>query len=147
MNCEKYFDFRDLKVWQKCHTIRKDIWLLCKTFPREERYRLSDQMIRASRSATACIAEEYGRFHFQETIQFGRQARGSLYELIDHIDTATECEFLSHEDATRSIENIKTAIWILNGYIKYLKNRKMAARMQPMDTECPPNQQINQSAN
>ncbi|MBA3018821.1 four helix bundle protein [Patescibacteria group bacterium] len=120
----KYNDFRDLEVWQQCREIRKKIWDLCKDFPNEEKFRLSDQMVRASRSATACIAEGYGRFHYQENIQFCRQSRGSLYELIDHLDVAHECEYIDADYAEKVIEQIKSAIQILNGYIKYLKRRK-----------------------
>ena len=97
---------------------------MCKNFPGEEKYRLSDQMIRASRSSTACIAEGYGRYHYQENIQFCRQSRGSLYELIDHVDVAVECDYIAHKYAESLMEEIKTAIRTLNGYIKYLKNRK-----------------------
>jgi four helix bundle protein len=82
-------------------------------------------MIRASRSPTSCIAEGYGRFHFQESIQFCRHARGSLYELIDHIDTAEECGYLNSEESRELIGEIKTAIQMLNGYIRYLKRRKV----------------------
>ena len=120
----KYNDFRDLEVWQKCQELRQNIWELCKQFPKEEKYRLSDQMIRASRSSTACIAEGYGRFHFQENIQFCRQARGSLYELIDHVDVALDCHYIESNASESLINQIKTAIRILNGYIKYLKHRK-----------------------
>jgi four helix bundle protein len=120
----KYDDFRDLEVWNKCRDIRRKIWGVCKEFPVEEKYRLSDQMIRASRSSTACIAEGYGRYHYQENIQFCRQSRGSLYELIDHVDVALECEYLDNNHAESLIQETKTAIRILNGYIKYLKNRK-----------------------
>jgi four helix bundle protein len=126
MKNNKYDDFRDLEVWQKSKDLRQKIWELCKPFPKEERYRLSDQMIRASRSATACIAEGYGRFHYQENIQFCRQARGSLYELIDHTDVAFDCRYIKRDYAEVLIEQIKIAIRILNGYIKYLKGRKKA---------------------
>ena len=121
---KKYRDFRDLDVWQKCSTIRQKTWKLCKTYPAEEKYRLSDQMIRASRSATACLAEGYGRFHYQENIQFCRQARGSLYELIDHILVAVHCAYMTPENSNAMIEEIKEAIRVLNGYIRYLRNRK-----------------------
>jgi len=121
---EKYNDFRDLEVWQRCKEIRKEIWALCKKFPKDEKYRLSDQMIRASRSSTACIAEGYGRFHYQENIQFCRQSRGSLYELIDHFDVAQECDYIDDKLAENLIKKAKTAIKLLNGYIKYLKSRK-----------------------
>ncbi|MEA1866698.1 MAG: four helix bundle protein [Thermodesulfobacteriota bacterium] len=124
MENAKYDDFRDLEVWNKCRDIRRKIWDVCKKFPGDEKYRLSDQMIRASRSSTACIAEGYGRYHYQENIQFCRQSRGSLYELIDHVDVALECEHLDSNRAESLIQEIKTATRILNGYIKYLKGRK-----------------------
>lgn len=117
-------DFRDLDVWKHCREIRQKIREICKGFPNEETYRLTDQMIRASRSPTANIAEGYGRYHFQENIQFCRQARGSLYELIDHVTAALECEYLAHDEAERMVGQIKQAIILLNGYIKYLKSRK-----------------------
>ena len=120
----KYGDFRDLEVWQLCKSIRIEIWNLCKTFPKEEKYRLSDQMIRSSRSATDCIAEGYGRYHYQENIQFCRQARGSLYELMNQMVTALECEYIDKNYFNNMIEKIKRAVRVINGYIKYLKNRK-----------------------
>ena len=126
MKDKKYNDFRDLEVWQKSKELRQKIWELCKQFPKEEKFRLSDQMIRASRSATACIAEGYGRFHYQENIQFCRQARGSLYELIDHTDVALDCSYIKSDYAEKLTRQLKIAIRILNGYIKYLKQRKKA---------------------
>ena len=123
MEKRRFGDFRDLEVWQKCRQIRKAIWNLCRKLPEEEKYRLKDQMIRASRSATACIAEGYGRFHFKESIQFCRHARGSLYELIDHILVAAECDYISADVEEGLISEIKIAIRLLNGYIKYLKSR------------------------
>ena len=124
MEKAKYDDFRDLDVWKKCRDIRKKVWELCKTLPAEEKFRLADQMIRSSRSATSNIAEGYGRFHYQENIQFCRQSRGSLYELIDHILVAEECEYLDKQQTENLIDEIKTTIRTLNGYIKYLKSRK-----------------------
>ncbi len=120
----KYGDFRDLEVWQLCKSIRAEIWNLCKTFPKEEKYRLSDQMIRSSRSATDCIAEGYGRYHYQENIQFCRQARGSLYECMNQLDTALECEYIDEKYFNKMIEKIKRAVQVINGYVKYLKKRK-----------------------
>jgi len=121
---EKFGDFRDLEVWKQCKEIRREVWHLTKKFPQEEKYRLSDQMIRSSRSATDCIAEGYGRYHYQENIQFCRQARGSLYELINQMDTALECEYIDEEYFYKMIDKIDNSIRTLNGYIRYLKKRK-----------------------
>lgn len=117
-------DFRDLNVWKVYRDLRIMIWKLCKRFPPEEKFRLTDQMVRASRSSTSNIAEGHGRFHFQENIQFCRQSRGSLFELIDHTLVAEECEYISIEEKEELIEHIVSAIRLLNGYIKYLKGRK-----------------------
>ena len=64
--------FYDLDVWKKARVFRNDIFELLKSFPKEEKYTLKDQLIRASRSITANIAEGHGRFHFQENIQYCR---------------------------------------------------------------------------
>jgi four helix bundle protein len=120
----KYCDFRDLDTWKGCKEIRIKIWKLCRKFPQEEKYRLSDQMIRSSRSASACIAEGYGRFHYKENMQFCRQARGSLYELIDHLDVAVECGYIERNDFKEMVNEISGVIKLLNGYIRYLRSRK-----------------------
>lgn len=117
-------DFRDLEVWQKRRDLRKEIWEICKKFPPEEKFRLADQMIRASRSATANLAEGYGRYHYQENIQFCRQSRGSVYELLDHISVAKECEYIDDVQEEYLINETKGVIRLLNGYIKYLQSRK-----------------------
>jgi len=122
MGESKYNDFRDLEVWKRCKSIRKQFWDVCKNFPEEEKYRLSDQILRASRSSTACIAEGYGRYITRKVystlasqgVQYSRQSRGSLYELIDHVDVALECKYLNNNHADSLIEEIKTAIRILN---------------------------------
>ena len=45
-------------------------------------------------------------------------------EVIDHILVAEECEYIEHTLADAIIDEIKTSIIVLNGYIKYLKARK-----------------------
>ncbi|WP_421978552.1 four helix bundle protein [Roseivirga seohaensis] len=80
--------FKDLEAWKKGRVLRGDISVLTKTFPVEEKFKLVDQLIRASRSVTANLAEGYGRFHYQENIQFCRVSRGSLTEIQDHITVA-----------------------------------------------------------
>ncbi len=117
--------FETLDVWIKTKEIRKRISKLSKSFPSEEKYRLTDQIIRASRSVTANIAEGYGRFHYQENIQFCRQSRGSLYELIDHLYVALDECYIDTRLFSDLKKNINEAIRLLNGYIKYLRDRKV----------------------
>ncbi len=116
--------FEDLEIWQMARDFRKEISMLTKTFPPEEKYRLNDQMVRASRSVTANIAEGYGRYHYQENIQFCRQARGSLYEIIDHLTLSLDEDYITKD----CFEDLRTKVFIiirkLNGYVQYLEKRK-----------------------
>ena len=116
--------FEDLLVWKKCRALRVSISKFCKTIPKNEEYRLKDQLIRASRSVTANIAEGYGRFHFQENIQYCRQARGSLYEIIDHLSCAVDENYLTEKDFLTYKNEIISCIQLVNGYINYLRNSK-----------------------
>ncbi len=81
-------------------------------------------MIRASRSVSANIAEGHGRYHFQENIQFCRQSRGSLYELLDHLTVALDEHYISEEKFDILKTKILKTVKILNGYISYLKRQK-----------------------
>lgn len=91
-------------------------------FDQTEKFRLSDQMIRCSRSITNNIAEGYGRFHFKENAQFCRQSRGSLFEMLDHLSIAFEEKYINEIELNELEIEIKECIKVLNGYIKYLVN-------------------------
>jgi four helix bundle protein len=116
--------FEELEAWKVSREIRTSIWIFTKKLPKEETYRMKDQLIRASRSVTANIAEGYGRFHYQENIQFCRQARGSLYEILDHLICAFDCEYLTKAELDNYKERITICLKILNGYISYLLKAK-----------------------
>ncbi len=122
--------FETLEVWIKSREIRNKISKLSKGFPSEEKYRLTDQMIRASRSITANIAEGYGRYHYQENIQFCRIARGSLFELVDHLTVALDENYIDEESYRNIKSDILEIIRLLNGYIKYLSTRKRDKRVE-----------------
>ena len=125
MMIEKNSTLETLTAWNKGRKLRIRISKLARNLPSIEKYRLSDQMVRASRSVTANIAEGYGRYHYKENIQYCRQARGSLFELIDHLYVAFDENYINdillNDIRSDTIEVIK----ILNGYINYLRDRKI----------------------
>lgn len=123
-NQSEFKSFESLKVWQKAREIRNEIFQLCKSFPTEETYKLTDQMIRSTRSIGNNISEGYGRFHYQENIQFCRQSRGSAYELIDHLITATDCKYIQKDNFNSLRSQIIECIKLTNGYIAYLNRQK-----------------------
>ncbi|MCK4321276.1 four helix bundle protein [candidate division WOR-3 bacterium] len=121
---EDFYKIEDLEVWKEGRRLRRDISKLAKKFPEREKFKLVDQMLRASRSVTANLAEGYGRFHYQENIQFCRQARGSLYEVFDHLTVALDEEYLEESIFEEYKKRIFNIIKLINGYIKYLKTKK-----------------------
>jgi four helix bundle protein len=52
-------NFKQPKVYQKAFEQAMDIFELSKSFPKEERYSLTDQVRRSSRSVCANLAEAY----------------------------------------------------------------------------------------
>ena len=97
---------------------------MTKNFPKDEQFRLKDQMTRSARSIAANIAEGFGRFHFQENIQFCRIARGSLFETKEHVFCALDENLISEPEFDDFTKNFDDLLKMLNGYISYLKKAK-----------------------
>jgi len=116
--------FEELECWQRCREVRIFISNVVKTFPNKEKYSLCDNMKRAARSTTENIAEGFGRYHYQENIQFCRHSRGSLYELIDQLITSNDEGYINENQYSQGRELIANALKLLNGYINYLKRQK-----------------------
>jgi four helix bundle protein len=116
-------DFRDLKVWNKAHQLTLQVYKLTKTFPKEETYRLSDQLRRAASSIPANIAEGTGRKTLKEYVQFLCNARGSVEEMNYHLILAKDLGYLSAETSGKLQEGYNETGRMLNGLIKSLRVR------------------------
>ncbi|HQY11375.1 MAG TPA: four helix bundle protein [Ferruginibacter sp.] len=118
--------FEELNCWKEAVILRKELKPLIDGLPKNEEYRLKDQLVRCLRSVTNNIAEGYGRFNHQENIQFCRISRGSLHEITDHLIIAAEENYITPEELSIRKEQINKCLAILNGYINYLKKAKEA---------------------
>ena len=116
--------FEDLDCWKACRELRIFVALACKHLPKTEEFRLKDQGLRAARRTTAGIAEGYGRFHYQESIQYCRASRGSVYEVLDHFITGEDEGLFSEAQVVECRQLVEKCVRLLNGYIRYLNSRK-----------------------
>jgi four helix bundle protein len=123
----KVRDFTDLQVWQLARELRQQSYAFCAGFPPDERFALTQQLRRAAISITAKVAEGFGRYSYQENIQFCRLARGSAYEVRDHLITATDCNYISGDGHQRIETLALRVIQTLNGYIRSTQARQKAA--------------------
>jgi len=112
--------FENLESWKEARSYRKAISGIVKTFPPEEKFGLSSQLLRSSRSISATIAEGYGRFHYRETAQFFRHARGSLMESMDHLICAFDENYIDEDTIHRLRKQHDLILKLINGYIAYL---------------------------
>jgi four helix bundle protein len=117
--------FEELECWKKASALRRKASALAKKLPADERFRMVDQIIRCSRSAPSQIAEGYGRYHYQEYAQYCRQARGSVYELLDHLIVCREENYVTDSELAEWRKDIEECLAVLNGLsITYLRPNK-----------------------
>ncbi len=120
---ERINSFEDLKCWQACRTLRVFIAKeVVPALPKDEQFRLKDQLLRCARSTTANIAEGFGRFHHLDNAKFCSNARGSNWELLDHLIAGNDEDLITEGLLLKGRTLISEANKILNGYIKYLRS-------------------------
>ncbi len=76
----KVESWKDLEVWKLSHDLVLQIYKITKSFPADERYRLTDQLCRAAASVPTNIAEGKGRNALKEYLHFLSIAKGSIEE-------------------------------------------------------------------
>ena len=116
--------FQDLEAWQICREVRQRMSALARQLPSRERFALTDQLVRASRSATANLAEGYGRYQYPDMVRFARQARGSLYEVLDHLTVALDEGYIPKAEFDEESAQVNRAIQVVKGFIRFLRKRQ-----------------------
>ena len=119
------YSFEELEVYKLAREFSCMIGQLIKMLPDEdERYNLKSQMRRAKLSVTNNIAEGFGRYHYQENIQFCRQSRGSICELIDDLNECYANGYIDQNYYDQLKNSAYHLIKVLNGYIASIKRQK-----------------------
>ena len=91
--------FRDSKVYQAAREAARLIFQESKSFPREERFSLTDQIRRSSRAIKAMIAEAWARRRYKAAFinkidDFCKYAPGTDYRSV--IREGDESPFIDH---------------------------------------------------
>ena len=119
---QKNQSFTEFEVWKKARVLKNELNKLTVKFPLEEKFRLTDQLIRSSRSITANISEGHGRFTYKDQLHFCIQARGSLSETHNHLIDALDCGYISETQLDCYKNMVDETGRLLNGYITFLRN-------------------------
>jgi len=90
--------YRDLRVYQNAIRLAMEIYNETKNFPKEERYSLTDQIRRSSRSVGANIAEAYRKTQYPKMfVSILADADGETTETQVWLDFSIDCGYLSLE--------------------------------------------------
>ena len=87
--------YKELIVWQKAMELVDWVYEKMKAFPKDERFRLCDQLARAVVSIPSNIAEGSGRSSNADYAHFLSIARGSLYETMTQLRVAVDLGYIS----------------------------------------------------
>lgn len=103
-------NFKQTKLYQKAFSLAMEIFAITKQFPAEEKYSLTDQIRRSSRSVCACLAEAYRKkkypAHFSSKVS---DADMENSETGVWLDFSVSCRYINiekHNELIRKNEEV-----------------------------------------
>ena len=91
--------FKDLIVFQKAFKLAMEIFEITKSFPKEEKYSLTDQIRRSSRSVTSNISESWAKKRYIKAfVNKLTDSLGEEFETEVWLDYSLNCKYISALD-------------------------------------------------
>lgn len=120
-------DFKDLIAYKKAFSLAMEIFEITKSFPKEEKYSLIDQIRRSSRSVCGCIGEAYRKrqypSHFVSKISDSDMENSETQVWLDF---SLECEYLNESNYKDLMEKSHEVGRLLN----HMMNRPESYKVQ-----------------
>lgn len=99
---------KDLQVYKESYTLAMEIFHLSKHWPLEERYALTDQIRRSSRSLSSNLREAWAKRRYEaHFISKLTDADGEINETDTWLDFAKDCGYLSEENHARMTDECR----------------------------------------
>ena len=117
-------NYEKLHVFHKAHSLVLKIYKATETFPKEEKFRLVDQMIRASYSIPSNIVEGNSKRTTRDYLNFLFIARGSVHELKYFLLLSRDLSYLGEKEFRALSEECDAVAKMLNGLINALKSKE-----------------------
>ena len=110
---------KDLRVYQKAYALAMKIFRLSMDWPLEEKYSLTDQIRRSSRSVCANLREAWAKRRYEaHFISKLTDADGENSETDTWLDFAKDCGYLSASDHKRLAEECREVGAMLGAMLK-----------------------------
>jgi len=111
-------NYRELVIYQESLDLAREVYLLTKSFPKDETYGMRDQVRRAVASIGANIAEGFGRFHYKDKLLFFYNSRGSLFETMHFLELASQVGYINKLEKDGLLLRLEKLSVRLNNFIK-----------------------------
>ena len=116
--------FKELIVYQKAYKLAMEIFEISKDFPKEEKYSLTDQIRRSSRSVTSNIAESWAKKRYLKSfVSKLIDSLGEEYETEVWLDYSRDSKYitiLKHDELLKEYDEVrKMLISIINNPEKW----------------------------
>ncbi len=113
------YSYRDIKAFTLSYSLAMEVFLATKAFPKEERYCLTDQIRRSSRSISANIVEGWSKRRYANIfIRHLVDSIGSCDETKLWLQFARDCGYLNSLDHDRLIEKCNEVGRVLHGLLQ-----------------------------
>lgn len=123
------YSFERLEVWKLAREVKKEMYLISMDFPKSEIYGLTSQIRRSAGSISANIAEGSGRAGIADRAHFVNLAYSSGMELLDHIITAKDLNYLDEKKYLNLRKKLDELLNKLNAFYRYqLKHQENLKR-------------------
>ncbi len=114
---------KELTVFKKAHEFTLEIYKVTADFPSEEKYRLVDQLIRASYSIPSNITEGQHRNTTKDYMSFLYNARGSAFEIKYFLLLSRDLNYIGDLEFQKLTDSLVEIIKMLNSLINSLKKK------------------------
>lgn len=118
----------ELEAWKEARKLAQMIFKALNLLPESEKYNLRKHLWECARNTPGNIAEGFGRYHYQESMQFFRIAIGSLNEIKSDIYLCLDAGHWKKPLAEKIIDQADKVIALTNGLISSTRRRKEEAK-------------------
>lgn len=116
-------NFRELDIWNLSRDLVKEIYLLMKYMPEEEKFGLTSQIKRSAISIASNIAEGCAKKSNKDFSRFLEISLGSCYELETQLILCSDVELISKKIIEEKIILIQTIEKKTTAFINYLSTQ------------------------
>ena len=120
------YSFEKLEVWQLAREFRKEVYIITKGFPSDERFGLTSQLRRSASSIGDNLAESSGKLSMKDKAHYTNIAFGSAMESLNHIIGSLDLSYIGEVD----YKSLREKLEVITRLLTKLHTSQVAIKSQ-----------------